>query len=46
VLTRRGHVYASGTPRRLVARKRIRPNRYTLRLLRRGRSTSIAVLVR
>jgi Collagen triple helix repeat (20 copies) len=46
VLTRHGRVYAAGTPRRLVARKPIRPNRYTLRLLDRGRTTSIPVRVR
>lgn len=46
VLTRHGRVYAAGTPRRLVARKRIRPNRYTLRLLRGGRTTSIPARVR
>jgi hypothetical protein len=46
VLTRHGRVYAIGTPRRLMALHRIRPNRYTLRMLRRGRTTSIAVQVR
>ena len=46
VLSRRGRVYAVGSPRRLVARLPIRPNRYTLRLLRRARTTSIAVRVR
>jgi hypothetical protein len=46
VLTRRGRVCAAGTPRRLVARKPIRPNRYTLRVRDRGRTRSVAVQVR
>ena len=46
VLTRNGRVYAAGTARRLVAKKPIRPNRYTLRLRRGGRTRSIPVLVR
>ncbi len=41
-----GRVYAAGSPSRLVARRPIRPNRYTLRLVRRARTTSIAVRVR
>ena len=45
-LTRHGRVYAEGTPRKLVVRKRVTPNRYTLRVLSGGRARPIAVHVR
>jgi hypothetical protein len=41
-LTRRGRVYATGTPARLHARRTIRPGRYTLRFHR----SRIPVIVR
>jgi len=45
-LTRRGRVYAAGTASRLRARRAVRPGRYTLRLVIRGRRVALPVTVR
>jgi hypothetical protein len=45
-LIRGRRVYATGTPARLRARRTIRPGRYTMRLVNRGRRTALRVTVR